>query len=52
LAASTIGGVTLHKFLSIGLGKTSVDMLVKSIMQNTSAKLLWEQMKVLIIDEG
>ena len=51
LAACNIGGVTLHSFGGIGLGKESVPELVKKISRNAKAKNRWLRTKVLIIDE-
>jgi ATP-dependent DNA helicase PIF1 len=51
LAACNIGGVTLHSFSGIGLGKESVKDLVKKIMRNPKAKNRWLRTKVLVIDE-
>jgi ATP-dependent DNA helicase PIF1 len=51
LAACNIGGVTLHSFGGIGLGKEDVPTLVKKIKRNQKAKNRWLKTKVLIIDE-
>lgn len=51
LAACHIGGVTLHSFGGIGLGKEPVAELVKKIKRNQKAKNRWMRTKVLIIDE-
>jgi len=51
LAACNIGGVTLHSFSGIGLGKESVDELIKKIKRNQKAKHRWMRTKVLIVDE-
>ncbi len=51
LAACNIGGVTLHSFAGIGLGKESVDELKKKIAKNAKTKNRWLRTKVLIIDE-
>lgn len=51
LAACNIGGVTLHSFSGVGLGKEAVPDLVKKIMRNQKAKKRWLTCKVLIIDE-
>lgn len=51
LAACNIGGVTLHSFGGIGLGKEDVPTLIKKIKKNNKAKLRWTRTKVLIIDE-
>lgn len=51
LAACNIGGVTLHSFSGIGLGKEPVEDLVKKIRRNAKAKQRWMRTKVLIMDE-
>ncbi|KAK4225565.1 ATP-dependent DNA helicase PIF1 [Podospora fimiseda] len=51
LAACNIGGITLHSFAGIGLGKEDVNTLVKKIRRNPKAKNRWLRTKVLIIDE-
>lgn len=51
LAACNIGGVTLHSFAGIGLGKESAEDLVKKIKKNQKAKHRWMRTKVLVIDE-
>jgi ATP-dependent DNA helicase PIF1 len=51
LAACNIGGVTLHSFGGIGLGKEDVPALVKKVKRNPKAKNRWLKTKVLIIDE-
>jgi ATP-dependent DNA helicase PIF1 len=51
LAACNIGGVTLHSFGGIGLGKEEVSELVKKISRNSKAKQRWLRTKILIIDE-
>ncbi|KAJ5160191.1 ATP-dependent DNA helicase PIF1 [Penicillium canariense] len=51
LAACNIGGVTLHSFAGIGLGKEAVPELVKKIKKNQKARNRWLRTKVLVIDE-
>lgn len=51
LAACNIGGVTLHSFGGIGLGKEDVPVLVKKIRRNAKAKNRWIRTKILVIDE-
>ena len=51
LAACNVGGVTLHSFAGIGLGKEAVPELVKKIKRNQKAKQRWLRTKILIIDE-
>ena len=51
LAACNIGGVTLHSFGGIGLGKEDVPSLVRKVKRNQKAKNRWLRTKILIIDE-
>ena len=51
LAACNVGGVTLHSFAGIGLGKEDASELVRKIKRNQKAKHRWMRTKVLIIDE-
>jgi ATP-dependent DNA helicase PIF1 len=51
LAACNIGGVTIHSFSGIGLGKEPAEDLVKKIRRNAKAKQRWLRTKVLIVDE-
>ena len=51
LAACNIGGVTIHSFSGIGLGKEPAEDLVKKIRRNAKAKQRWMRTKVLIMDE-
>ena len=51
LAACNIGGVTLHSFAGIGLGKETPEELVKKIKRNPKAKNRWLRTRILIIDE-
>lgn len=51
LAACNIGGMTLHSFSGIGLGKEDATTLVKKIRRNPKAKTRWLKTRVLVIDE-
>lgn len=51
LAACNIGGVTLHSFAGIGLGKEPVETLVKKIRRNKRVVKRWKNVKVLVLDE-
>ncbi|KAL7823434.1 PIF1-like helicase domain-containing protein [Trichoderma gracile] len=51
LAACNIGGITLHSFSGIGLGKEDAPTLVRKIRRNPKAKNRWLRTKCLIIDE-
>ncbi|KAK4455905.1 PIF1-like helicase-domain-containing protein [Podospora aff. communis PSN243] len=51
LAACNIGGMTLHSFSGIGLGKEDAQALVKKIRRNPKAKNRWLKTKILVIDE-
>ncbi|PNY24031.1 ATP-dependent DNA helicase PIF1 [Tolypocladium capitatum] len=51
LAACNIGGITLHSFSGIGLGKEDAHTLVKKVRRNPKAKNRWLKTKCLVIDE-
>ena len=51
IAACNIGGVTIHSFAGIGLGKETVAQLVNKIRKNRKAAARWARTQVLIIDE-
>lgn len=51
LAACNIGGITLHSFAGIGLGKGDLDSLVKTVKKNRKVVNRWKETQVLIIDE-
>lgn len=51
LAACNVGGVTLHSFAGIGLGKDDVPELVRKIKRNQKAKHRWMRTKILVVDE-
>ncbi|KAN0061700.1 DNA helicase [Thecaphora frezii] len=51
IAACNIGGVTLHSFSGIGLGKESPAQLVTKIRRNRKAIARWLRTQVLIMDE-
>ena len=51
LAACNVGGVTLHSFAGIGLGKEEVPELVRKIKRNQKAKHRWMRTKILVVDE-
>ena len=51
LAACNVGGVTLHSFAGIGLGKEAAPTLVRKVKKNMKAKTRWMRTKILIIDE-
>lgn len=50
-AATLFGAVTLHSALGIGLGKGTVDQLIKKIRMNKHKNKLWKTLNILIIDE-
>lgn len=51
LAACNIGGMTLHSFSGIGLGKEDAQTLIKKIRRNPKAKNRWLRTKTLVMDE-
>lgn len=51
LAACNIGGITLHSFAGVGLGRDSVPEMVKKVKRNKKNVLKWTKTKVLVIDE-
>ncbi|SOV03587.1 related to PIF1 - DNA helicase involved in mitochondrial DNA repair and telomere length control [Ustilago sp. UG-2017a] len=51
IAACNIGGVTIHSFAGIGLGKEPTAQLVSKIRKNRKAAARWARTQVLIIDE-
>lgn len=51
LAACNIGGITVHSFSGIGLGKGDYDVLLKAVRKNRKAVNRWCNTEVLIIDE-
>ncbi|CCD24475.1 DNA helicase NDAI_0D01610 [Naumovozyma dairenensis CBS 421] len=51
LAATTIGGTTLHKWAGVGLGDRSADQLANSIQRRKDVLNSWKNTRVLIIDE-
>lgn len=50
IAACNIGGITLHSFAGVGLGKEPVPVLVKRVLKGR-AKRRWLQCRTLVIDE-
>lgn len=51
IAACHIGGITVHLFAGIGLGKGKFDDIIKKVKKNRKALRRWRTIKVLIIDE-
>lgn len=51
LAAYHIGGITVHSFAGIGLGKGDLASLIKTVRKNRKVMRRWRDTKVLIIDE-
>jgi ATP-dependent DNA helicase PIF1 len=50
-SALLIGGVTLHSFTGIGLGKGSVNSITTNIFKRSYIRKRWNDLEVLIIDE-
>ena len=51
ISALLFGGSTLHSFLGIGLGTSSINYLCKQIKSRSYLKKRWNDLEVLIIDE-
>lgn len=51
IAACNIGGVTIHSFAGIGLGKEAVTPLLNKVRKQRKALGRWQRTQVLIIDE-
>ncbi|KAJ1387076.1 hypothetical protein B484DRAFT_409999, partial [Ochromonadaceae sp. CCMP2298] len=51
VAASHIGGTTLHSFAGIGLGKEPVPELLRKIRGSKGAVKRWQQALYLVVDE-
>ena len=51
LAASTIGGVTLHKWAGVGLGKGPANTLANRVSKRRDLQNVYRNTKILIIDE-
>jgi len=51
VSALLINGVTLHSFLGIGLGTSSMEKLVMKILSRKFFRERWQNLEVLIIDE-
>ena len=51
-AAVNIGGITLHSWASIGLGKDPVNKTVSHILNTNRLKKRWRKTQVLFIDEA
>lgn len=51
VAASLIGGTTLHSFLGISLGTAPVSTLCKTIFKTQYLKDRWNALSILIVDE-
>lgn len=52
LLACAIGGMTIHAFSGVGLGKGSREDLLATVLKAFKPKVRWERAKVLIIDES
>lgn len=52
IAACNIGGMTIHSFAGIGLGREKAEQLADRVRKNKKASSRWMRTKVLVIDEG
>ena len=50
-SALNIGGVTLHSYLGLGLGRQSVDALVSKVFMRKYLRQRWLDLRCLVIDE-
>ena len=51
IAATHIGGVSLHNFAGIGLGHGTVEQLVTRIRGKKESNLKWQRVQALVVDE-
>lgn len=51
ISALLIGGTTLHSYLGIGLGQSSVESLHRKISKSQYLKKRWKELDSLVIDE-
>lgn len=51
VAATHIGGTTLHSFAGVGLGNEAAEALVKKVRSNKVTRERWQQATVLVLDE-
>lgn len=51
ISALLIGGTTVHSYLGLGLGKDTVENMIKKIKSRPHIKKRWLELDVLIIDE-
>jgi ATP-dependent DNA helicase PIF1 len=51
IVAASLGGVTLHSFAGIGLGKGRDEEIISRVMMARDAVARWQETEVLVIDE-
>ena len=51
IAACNIGGITIHSFAGMGLGRGDVNRTLREIRQKEAAVERWQACEVLVIDE-
>lgn len=51
LAACNIGGITIHSFSGIGLGRSEANMLYKKVRRSKQIMERWQKIKALVVDE-
>ena len=51
VAACNVGGITLHSFAGVGLGKGTAKYLADMVVKHNSKAAKWNQCQVLVIDE-
>ncbi|KAL8278375.1 hypothetical protein RQP46_009267 [Phenoliferia psychrophenolica] len=51
MAACNIGGLTIHSFSGVGLGKEPADVLIAQVRKNRKSSGRWARTQVLVVDE-
>lgn len=52
IAGCHVGGVTLHSFAGIGLGKEPAGELIERVLKNKNSRKRWAACEVLVVDEA
>lgn len=51
IAATPLGGITLHGYAGVGLGEDTVEVILTKLEKNKPARDRWQKTRVLIVDE-